>query len=95
MSMKNDTIYSVCTCPFTVSALSDFLDTFGRPPQANKEADCLWVGLKIDESRKFLTNVRFQLYSGKFAIVNYWKCRRTNVIVPLGGNKVGLLPLDK
>ena len=91
--MSTTDTYNVCDCRFTVKALSEFLLTFGRAPMSNKDEDCLWVGKRIDAARAFNTNERFQNESGKFAIVNYWKCRRMGKIVPLSNGKVGLNPL--
>jgi hypothetical protein len=85
--------YNVCDCSFTVRSLCDFLDTFGRAPKSNDESDCMWVGKRIDSARNFNGGERFQKDSGRFAIVNYWKCRRMGVKVPLRGNKVGVHPI--
>jgi hypothetical protein len=93
--MKNDKLYPVCDCRFTVKALGDFIDTFGRPPVANNVTDCERVGKLIGTARDFNAGLLFERMSGKFAIVCYWKCRRVGLTVPLGGNKVGILPLDK
>jgi hypothetical protein len=94
--MNNSTnIIDVCSCRFTVRALCDFIDTFGRAPMSSRNEDCAWVGKRIDIARNFSTNERFQKDSGRFAIVNYWKCRRMGKLVPVKGNKVALHPLDK
>jgi hypothetical protein len=85
--------YPVCECRFTSKALGDFIDSFGRSPECNNIEDCRWIGKKIDECRAFPGMSYLHIPNGRFAIVNYWKCRKSNIQVPLGGNKVGILPL--
>lgn len=94
--MNTKTTAYICSCRFTVKALGDFIDTFGRAPKCNDSNDCLWVGQQIDKAREWKWGTPCgQALMGREAVINYWKCRKEGIIVPLGGNKVGLLPLPE